>query len=260
MNKRLHLGLTLCCLALISLISGCLSGMQKNNSALNLASSNADQKMYKAIEYPNADKKGPTVVVLPGKIKSNNASFHQKITANNIADFGELELGKANFGVLERSDLGPLLDEINLAVNMGDPTALKKFKRGKFKSTKWFIKFDILKAERVASAKKGFNGRAVGSVLGTLIGGRSGSVTNTAVSSVENEDAGKVWVIGMRYKVMDASTSEQMATNYYEDKMEVGKQGTSIMGVSQDQGGGVTLDSMVQRLVQKAVADLDRKK
>ncbi len=260
MRERFNLYLTLCCLALTGLLTGCLSGMQQENSALNMASSKADQKMYKPIDYPNADERGPTLVVLPGQIKSNNASFYQKITANNIADYGELELGQANFRVLERSDLGPMLDEINMAVSMGDPTALEKFKRGKFKSTKWFVKFDILKAEKVASARKGFSGNAVGSILGSVIGGTSGAVTDTAVSSVENQEAGGVWIVGLRYKVVDASTSEQVTTNYFEDKMEVGKQGTRILGVSQDQSGGVTLDSMVQRLVQKAVADMDRKK
>jgi len=103
-------------------------------------------------------KGGPKVIVLPGKIKSNNAAFTQKISPNNIADFAEIELSRANFGVLERSDLGPMVNEISLAITMGDPNALKDLKR-KFKSTKWFIKFDILRVEHVASAKGGFHGR-----------------------------------------------------------------------------------------------------
>ena len=68
---------------------------QKANAA-------ADQAAYRPIAYTNANKQGPALIVLPGDIKSNNATFLQKFTANNIADFGELELSSANFQVLER--------------------------------------------------------------------------------------------------------------------------------------------------------------
>jgi hypothetical protein len=77
---------------------------QKANAA-------ADQTIYQPVTYTNASKKGPAVIVIPGEIKSNNATFIQKFTANNIADFGEVELSSANFTVLERSNLGPLLNE-----------------------------------------------------------------------------------------------------------------------------------------------------
>jgi hypothetical protein len=76
-------------------------------STSDKANEGADKAMYKAVEYSNKNKKGPTVIVVPGEIKSNNASFTQKFASNNIADFGELELSQANFKVLERSDLGP---------------------------------------------------------------------------------------------------------------------------------------------------------
>ena len=78
---------------------------QKANAA-------ADQTVYQAVDYTNASKKGPALVVIPGEIKSNNATFLQKFTANNIADFGEIELSSANFQVLERSNLGPLLQGV----------------------------------------------------------------------------------------------------------------------------------------------------
>jgi hypothetical protein len=68
-----------------------------------------------------------------------------------------------------------------------------------------------------------------------------------------------VWVIGMRYKILDAETTEQLAQGYTEEKMEVGATGTSVMGVSSSQQGGVGLDTMVQRLVQKSVWEIDSK-
>ncbi|MEZ0328280.1 MAG: hypothetical protein ABWK15_01700 [Dissulfuribacterales bacterium] len=239
------------CLAL--LLAGCVPPQ----SASDTANQQADKMMYQPISYVNASKPGPALVVIPGEIKSNNATFTQKVSSNNVADYAELELGKANFKILERADLGPMLDEIRLAVNMGDPNALQKFKKGKFKSTQWFVKFDILKAEPVAQASQGFNGAVLGSIAGALIGGRGGAVTDTSVSSVRAEDAAGVWIIGMRYKILNANTSEQVATGYFEDKMELNAGSTSVLGISQSQQKTMTLDTMVQRLVQKCVAEID---
>jgi len=227
----------------------------------------ADKAMYKEIEYANAKKAGPALIVIPGEVKSNNANFMQKFGPNNIADFAELELSKANFKVLERSDLGPLLSEIQLAYTMGDPQAARKhMQKGKLKTTKWIVKFDILKAEQVAQAQEGFDGRAAGRLLGifgafsgSLGGAQAGAVGETVVGSVQTKESSGVWVIGMRYKIMDANTTEQVAQGYTEEKMEIGAKGNSVMGVSSSAQGGVSLDTMVQRLVQKNVWDIDNK-
>jgi hypothetical protein len=68
-----------------------------------------------------------------------------------------------------------------------------------------------------------------------------------------------VWIIGMRYKIINAETTEQVANGYAEEKMEVGATSTSVLGISQSQQGGVSLDTMVQRLIQKTVWDIDNK-
>ncbi|MBL8491498.1 MAG: hypothetical protein JNM82_12020 [Rhodocyclaceae bacterium] len=220
----------------------------------------ADKGMYKPIEYQNAARKGPTLIVVPGDIKSNNATFTQKFGPNNIADFAELELGKANFGILERTDLGPLLQEFQLAYTMGDPQQARKYlQKGKLKTTKWVVKFDILKAEQVAQAQEGFDGRPIGALLGIFGGGRGGAAAETVVGSVMTGEATGVWIIGMRFKILDANTTEQVATGYTEEKMEVGAKSSSVMGVSSGQQGGLTLDGMVQRLVQKLVWEIDSK-
>jgi hypothetical protein len=233
---------------------------QKANAA-------ADQTIYQPVTYTNASKKGPAVIVIPGEIKSNNATFLQKFTANNIADFGEIELTSANFTVLERSNLGPLLNEFELAYNLGDPDQAHKFLRmGKLKSTKYVVKFDILKTEQVAAAQSGFDGRTLGQMaglLGVFSGSRGGAeaglVGGTAVGSVHSNEATSVWVIGMRYKIINAETTEQVATGYTEEKMEIGATSSGALGVNQSQQGGVSLDTMVQRLVQKSVWDIDSK-
>ena len=228
------------------------STSQKTNEA-------ADKAVYKPIEYSNAGKAGPPLIVIPGEIKSNNATFTQKFGANNIADFAEIELSKANFPVLERTNLGPLLNEFTLAYNLGDPDeARKMLGRGKLKTTKWVVKFDILKTEQVAAAQKGFDGGTVGRMIG-IFGGQGAAIGGTAVGSVKTQDTSGVWIIGMRYKIMNAETTEQVAQGYTEEKMEVGTTSTSVLGVSSAEQGGVTLDTMVQRLIQKTVWEIDSK-
>lgn len=228
-------------------------------SASEKANEAADASMYKPVSYANKNKKGPNLIVLPGEVKSNNATFTQRYFPNNIADFAELELSKANFGVLERSNLGSLLQEVELAYNLGDRSSANKvMSRGKLKNTKWILKFDILKAEPVAKASSGFSGRTAGALIGILGGGGTGTaVAGTAASSYESGETAGVWIVGMRYKIVNAETTEQVAMGYFEDKMEVGAASGSFLGFSGSESGGVTLDTMVQRLVQQSVAEID---
>jgi hypothetical protein len=232
----------------------------KGSGSSNKANDMADQAAYKDVEYKNKGKRGPALVVIPGEIKSNNASFTQRFLPNNIADFGELELSAANFPVLERSNLGSLTREIELAYNLGDANAARKtMQMGKLKTTKYVVKFDILKAEQIAENKEGFDGRAIGGLLSTFGGSRAAQGAGMATSSVDTKNSTGVWLIGMRYKIMDANTTEQVAQGYKELKMEVGKTSSSVLGVSSSAKGGVGLDTMVQRLVQTAVWDIDSK-
>ena len=137
---------------------------------------------------------------------------------------------------------------------------------GKLKATKYVVKFDILKTEQVAAAQSGFDGRAIGNMVGLLgiYGGsrgaaQAGTVAGTGIGSVQTGESSGVWIIGMRYKIINAETTEQVANGYTEEKMEVGAASTSVMGISQSQQGGVSLDTMVQRLIQKSVWEIDNK-
>jgi curli biogenesis system outer membrane secretion channel CsgG len=230
------------------------------SSTSQQANAAADAAAYQEVSYANKARRGPALVVIPGEVKSNNASFVQKFGPNNIADFGELELSQANFAVLERANLGNLLQEVSLAYNLGDPEAARKTMQvGKLKTTQWIVKFDILKAEQIAEAKKGFDGRAIGGLMSMFGSGRGGAAAGHVTGSVQTQESTGVWLIGMRYKIMDANTTEQVAQGYKELKMEVGAEATSVMGVSQAAKGGVGLDTMVQRLVQTTVWEIDSK-
>ena len=262
MKNILYCKVTLFCLGLLAVFtSGCVPSSTGTGGAASMrANEVADRSMYQPVNYRNADKMGPTLIVLPGQIKASSATFSQRVSPNNIADFAEIELSSANFRVLERTDLGPLLKEVGLAVNMGDPTALQKFKRGKFKSTKWFVKFDVLKAQETAKASSGFDGNAVGSIFGRVVGGIAGSVGNTTISSAETREGAKVWIVGMRYKIIDAASTEQVSSGYVEKKMETGGKAQGILGMSGSASQLVTLDTVVQRVVQELVAKIDQQK
>ena len=226
------------------------------SSSSDLANKEADKRMYQKRSYQNANVQGPQIIVLQGEIKSNNATFLQKISSNNIKDFAEVELANANFRVLERGDIDPMMQERELARRMG-ATGQDPIQEGRFKTTKWFVRFDILKAEPVAAASQGFDASTIGNIAGALLhSGRDASVARTVGSSVQLDSAADVWVIGLRYKVMDASTSEQVTSGYFEKKMEHNANATNVLGFSRNQQRGVTLDTMVQRLIQEAVSGL----
>jgi hypothetical protein len=253
--------ISICAISLALLSTGCVpSSTGAGGSASMRANEEADKSMYQPVTYANAKKKGPTLIVLPGNIKSSSATFNQKVTPNNIADFAEIELSNANFKVLERTNLGPLLKEVELGVNMGDPTALKRFKKGKFKTTKWFVKLDVLKAQETASAGSGMDGNALGSIFGAVVGGVTGTVGNITASSAHTNEEAAVWIVGMRYKIIDASTSEQVTTGYVEKKMETGQKAQGLLGMSGHAEQLVTLDTVVQRLVQEIVVKIDAQK
>ncbi|MBM3223593.1 MAG: hypothetical protein FJZ47_07315 [Candidatus Tectomicrobia bacterium] len=220
----------------------------------------ANTALYQNVTYANAAKRGPAIIVLPGEVKSNNATFSQRYGPNNIADFAELELSQANFQVLDRANLGSVVREMEVAYNLGDPNkAQDLFKKGALQSTRWIVKFDVLRAEKVAEAGSGFSGGTLGGIAGTIIGGRTGSVVSQGAGSVQTTEAAGVWIVGMRYKVIDARTTQQVAQGYAEDKLEVGSTGTSVFGISSRQAGGTTLDALVVKLVQKNVVDIDQK-
>ena len=68
------------------------------SSTSQKANEGADKAMYKEVQYTNAGKKGPALVVIPGEVKSNNATFTQK--------FGPLDWRHASAHALYWSALG----------------------------------------------------------------------------------------------------------------------------------------------------------
>jgi hypothetical protein len=133
------------------------------------------------------------------------------------------------------------------------------FKKGDIRNTRWIIRFDVLRAEKIAEVGKGFSGGPLGTIGGALLGGWGGAALGAGVGSVSTGQVAGVWIVGIRYKIIDAQTTQQVAQGYAEDKMEVGSTGTSVLGVSSQQTSGNTLDALVIKLVQRHVTDIDLK-
>lgn len=255
MNARLVLVLFL----VVMLPAGCVTANKK-------AAQLADQGVYQPVSYENAAVPGPEIVVLPGEIKSSNYAFLQKVTTNNLRDFAEIELSKDNFKVLDRADVQPLFEEIALAANLGDAEALKVFRKGRFKTTNWFLTFNILKAEPTVAVSKSFDGATAGALIDLAFtlannGERNsaGKMLGQTVASAKSADTSAIWLVGLQYKIVDATTGEQVASGYIEDKMEATASMNSFLGATNQQRTAITLDTMAQRLIQKAVAEIDKK-
>jgi len=229
------------------------------------ANESVDRAAYQRISYSNAGKRGAALVVMPGEIRITDPVLTQLVLPSSIADWAELELAQANFMVLERSALGGVLMEVDNATRLGDRAAMESLVRsGQLKGTRWLTKFDLLKAEPIATASRGVDGQPVADVVGilgqwsnSLRGQRAAQVGQVAAGSVQADRTAQVWLVGMRYRVIDAESGEQAGQGYVEERMESGAQGTTVMGVSGSSQGGVGFDTMVQRLVQRAVWEID---
>jgi hypothetical protein len=251
----------------------------------------------KAIEYLNAKKPGGTIIVLPGEIKTSNNEFSSKYTAENIADFGEIELARANFDVLERKTRTAALSGLRSAIETGDAEYVKN-NPANFTEARWIVKFDVLKAEPVSETRNSFSGETAGKIIGFLLegagavvpymsalsnsskavasastsmgkyytglvsnvaGGVGKNVAETAGASIHSSSASSVWIVGIRYKVLDPTTTKQVATGYVEQKMEIQEVGASgpVSDSSTTYHAGV--DSIIQRIVQMHVKEIDGK-
>lgn len=260
------------CLALASMIGS--TGAQPRfesasptagSTASHSANESVDRAAYQRVSYRNSSRPGPTLVVLPGEVRTTDAVLAQQILPSSIADWAELELAQANFKVLERSALGGVVAEVNTAAHLGDRAALESAVRsGQMKGTRWLARFDVLKAEPIATASRSVDGQPIAGVIGMLgqwstsmRAQRGAQVGQVAAGTTQVERNAQVWLVGMRYRLIDAETGEQVGQGYVEERMESGAQGAAVLGVSGSSQGGVGFNTMVQRLVQRAVWEID---
>jgi hypothetical protein len=221
----------------------------------------SQQSVYVPVTYKNASIPGPEIIVLPGTINGASPQFSQSVSRNGIKDFAEIELTKANFKLLDRPDAMKLREAFFYALAEGNEQAIAAFKSGPFRPTNFLMSFDILKAESTSSVHQAFDGSAFGLIAGIVIGAAvspdMGRAVGTTVASIQGSDKSDIWTVGLRYKVVDTSNGQQVATGYFEEKLERQEQSQSFIGITQAQKSNTGFDTVVQKLVQKAVQDID---
>ncbi len=242
-------------LSAVLLLAGCKKASQTAHEM-------ADQTMYKPVVYANASVPGPEIVVLPGAVQGAHLTFRQKVGANNIADFAEMELEKDGFKVLERANLDAMVDEISLAANLGDADALRLFKVGKFRAARCLVRFDLIKAEQVSQTSKSFDGTLAGVLIGGIVGGLTdnsslGTATGATIASIKSGESVSVWKAGMRYVLIDAVTGQQIATGEVEETIDVRKTLQGFLGSTEEKGNMLPMDALTLRMIQTAVARID---
>jgi len=92
--------------------------------------------------YINKGIQGPVVIVTLGYV--DDGTYQDYVSAEMVKKYAELELGLANFRVLERGDIEPLFKEVRLALNTQDAKGLM-LRKERFKTAKYIVNFDILK-------------------------------------------------------------------------------------------------------------------
>lgn len=225
----------------------------------------ADQEVYKPIEYSNSNLPGPCVILAPGSVKSKSFAFKQRFGENNIRDFAEIELSKASFSIIDNADKRELYKELALAANLGDKEAVRVFRKKNFHAANYLLRFDVIKAEPVAFESTGGSGEAIGALieLGFLIANKGrdngvGSAIGATVASLKHYETKATWDVGLKYAIVDITTGEVVAEKELGEQHVATTELNAALGVQQKDAYNLSLDTMVQRLVQKAIAEIDK--
>ncbi|MBK6632669.1 MAG: hypothetical protein IPG33_17455, partial [Betaproteobacteria bacterium] len=130
------------------------TGQQRARTSQKAGQNGRQRPVQASRSMWNAAKPGPGGIItsLPGEIKSNNANFMQKFGPSNIAPISpSWNFPRPTSRCWSAPTWVPLLQEFQLAYNLGDPQAAAQAltEGSKLKTTKWVIKFDIVKAEQV---------------------------------------------------------------------------------------------------------------
>jgi hypothetical protein len=244
---------------MIVCLSGCVAARQRANDL-------AEHAVYKPIVYENTDVQGPRIVVLPGTITSRSFAFTQKVGENSIRDFAEIELSKANFQIQDKAESRQFFKEIGIAANLGDQDAMRLFRAKSFPEAGYLLKFDVVKAEPVAWASSGGNGEVAGALiqLGFTLATQGkddaiGKALGNAVASIKHYEVNATWVVQLDYKVIDVATGREVVGNTFSEQFSATTELNAALGVSQKEQRIFSVDSVLQQLVQKAVADLNSK-
>ncbi len=223
----------------------------------------SEQNLYQGVVYANAAKKGPKVLVVPGIAGSGYYEFACAVTPDKLCDYAELEFGKANFPVLDRSSLKERLQEIALAVNMSDSTALRNAVADVTDKADWLVRVSVVDAtpqtldchftDKQSSAM-------AGALMGSMLfGGGSGAQAGAAViGSINSVEENRKWTVDLAYEVIDPQTGAVVHQGQLKDVTTLLHEIKGFLGVDNAEKSGKRFDALVQKLVQQAVQDMDK--
>lgn len=247
---------TSCLLLALTLLVGCAKNKE-------IAHQIAAQNLYQDIAYENGAKPGPRVVVLPGEVASSSYEFLAQVKPDGLREFAELELGKANFTVLDKNALGDLHQEIALAANLGDGSVARSFSQHDATPPQWLIILDVVdvKTQTTAFTFTDKNAAAVAGALmgGMFLGSAGAQLGSGLVGSINSAEEQRLWDITLKYRILDGGTGQPLLQGTFTEQATITRELKGFLGVDEAQAGGITLTTVAQRLVQKVVQEMDQK-
>ncbi len=247
---------TSCLLLTLALLAGCAKNKE-------IAHQIAAQNLYQDIAYENAAKPGPRVTVLPGEVASASYEFLAQVKPDGLREFAELELGKANFTVLDKNSLGDIYQEIALAANLGDGSVASPLSQHDATPPQWLVIFDVVdvKTQTTAFTFTDKNAAAVAGALmgGMFLGSAGAQLGSGLVGSINSAEEQRLWNITLKYRILDGGTGQPLLQGTFTEQATITRELKGFLGVDEAQAGGITLTTVAQRLVQKAVQEMDQK-
>ena len=211
----MHLLKKICLLLSLFLLVGCGKSMQQ---ARDLAAPN----MYQDATYENAAQAGPSVIVVGGTLTSKTYEFLSQIKADNLREYGEVELGKANFKVMEKNSLSNIYQEISIAANLGDGSVAKRFSKHKITPPQWFVVFDIadVSAQTLNFSYTDKNSAMfAGALMGSFLG--SASLGQGVIGSINNAKEQRAWNVTLRYRILDGVSGQQLHEGQFTEQATI---------------------------------------
>lgn len=211
------------------------------------------------IIYASARQKLPTVLVIDGSEGKLQARMAQEISSGLAANQAEEELKRAGFDVVERSKLSEMLPSLKAGFLAGDAGTGAALKIGKLKDVRYIVMIDVESATLVAATpevKKSLTGMQRSE-------NRSRSDTIFAVLSVIAESTGEIekaeaWRVRMQWRIVDRTTARVVKQGTVEDAILTSKKISRVLGSETVSPYTVTGTDMSRRVVQLAVAQIQR--
>ena len=236
---------------------------QKANAA-------ADQTIYKPVEYVEREEEGPGAGRDPRRDQEQQRDVPAEVHRQQHRRLRRDRAVQRQLpGARALQPRARCCSEFELAYNLGDPDAGAQVPAAwaSSRATKYVVKFDILKTEQVAAAQSGLrrpDARPDGGAPRRLqrLARRRGGGHRRRHRGGLGADRRVDQRLDHRHALQDHQRRDHRAGRAGLHRGEDGnrrRRRRRRSASTQSQQGGVSLDTMVQRLVQKSVWEIDSK-